>query len=498
MPTKIISLNDLKNKKNFILGYGHFSTIHPGHIRYLKHAKSLGSYLVIALKGDGTLIEKKYKYQFSQSERAEALSMLDIADALILLYEDEIDEIVKNTNPKILILGKQFEKKPEERISISIKLLSKRGKSVLFHGGEISYSNSELLTSTENEMKLKRKKAFLSACKRHSLSQKDLLDSMKKWSNSSLIVIGDTIVDRYVACEALGMSAEAPVLVVKELQNRDFCGGAAIVASHIKSLGAKCKLISVIGDDHYGNYVKEKLVEEEIADGLIIDSSRPTTFKKRYLVENQKLFRVTRLEQTEVKKSIEDQIINELEISAKKADGIVISDFVYGVITPNVLEKIDQLSKKYNLQLFGDLQCSSQIGSILKFKNLSLLCPNEREARIALHEKDLDLELISHQIIKKTNSYNLIMKLASEGFILYYKKNQEIFSQAFPALSTNPIDVTGAGDSLLAVMAVGLSISQDIMTTSAIACCMTSLAVEKLGNKPIKYEELRLAIMENL
>ena len=90
------------------------------------------------------------------------------------------------------------------------------------------------------------------------------------------------------------------------------------------------------------------------------------------------------------------------------------------------------------------------------------------------------------------------MKLASEGFILYYKKNEEIFSQAFPALSINPIDVTGAGDSLLAVMAVGLSSSQDIMKTSAIACCMTSLAVEKLGNKPIKYEELRLSIIENL
>ena len=249
----------------------------------------------------------------------------------------------------------------------------------------------------------------MSACKRQSLSKDDLLASIENWKNANLIVIGDTNIDRYAACEALGMSAEAPVVVVKELENRDF-GGAAIVASHIKSLGARCKLISVIGDDEHGEFVRQELTKNEIVDGLVQDQSRPTTFKKRYLVENQKLFRVSRLEQSEIHKTIESKIINELENSAKEANGIVISDFVYGVITPNILEKINQLSVKYNLKVFGDLQCSSQVGSILKFKNLSLLCPNEREARIALHEKDLDLESLSLQIIKKTNSESLIMR----------------------------------------------------------------------------------------
>ena len=497
MSSKIISLSHLENKKEFILGYGHFSTIHPGHIRYLKYAKSLGSYLVIALKGDGELDNKQTKYQFNQSERAEALSMLDIADALILLKDDEIDEIVNKTNPKLLILGKQFEKDAEEKVSLSINLLSKRGISVIFHGGEITYSNSGLLTSSEEEMRKKRKREFLFACKRQSINQSDLLNSIHSWSETSLIVIGDTIVDRYVACEALGMSAEAPIVVLKELENRDYCGGAAVVASHIRSLGAKCKLISVIGDDTYGEYVRKSFVKDDIIDGLINDKSRPTTFKKRYLVDNQKLFRVTRLEQSSISKIVEEKVIKELEDSAETANGIVISDFVYGVITSNVLKKIDQLAKKFKIPIFGDLQCSSQVGSILKFKNLSLLCPNEREARISLHEKDLDLEAISHQIIHNTNSSNLIMKLGSEGFIVYYTKDNKIYNQAFPALSINPIDVTGAGDSLLAVMSVGLSSSQEIVKTSAIACCMASLAVERMGNRSISVKELIDSVIQN-
>tara|TARA_A100000164_G_C21934771_1_gene787495 strand:- start:1431 stop:2933 length:1503 start_codon:yes stop_codon:yes gene_type:complete len=490
MSTKIIKIRELKNFQDFSLGYGHFSTIHVGHIRYLKKAKSLSKKLVIALKGDFGINEEKSRYQFNQKERAEALSMLDLADAIILLKNDELIEVIKNSSPKFLVLGSQYENNAEKGIKDSISLLSKRGVSIIYHGGEISYFGSELLTSDEEEIKYKRLKEFKSACKRQSLNKENLLKSIESWGKANLIVIGDTIVDRYVACEALGISAEAPVVVVKEIENKDFVGGAAIVASHIKNLGAQCKLISVTGNDKNSKFIKERLSNEEIKDGVIIDHSRPTTFKKRYLVENQKLFRVTRLDQSGIDQKIEDQVIKELEISAKDASGIVISDFVYGVITEKIINKIHELAKKYNLLLFGDLQCSSQVGSIIKFKNFSFLSPNEREARIALHEKDLDLESLSNKIIRETNSKMLIMKLGSNGFIAYECNGKNIINQPYPALSINPVDVTGAGDSLLAVMAVGLSSAQNMMPTSAIACCMTALAVERMGNKPIRKEEL--------
>ena len=498
MPSKIIDVDELKKYKTFVLGYGHFTTIHPGHIRYLKYAKSLGSELIIAIKGDIINGKKESIYQFNQKERAEALSMLDIADAIVLLKDDNLFDLIKITTPHALILGKQFEREPEKEVSEAIKFFNKKGKSVYFHGGEITYSNAELLSNFEYEIKNKRFEAFRSACKRQLLKKKDLLNSIDFWGKANLIVIGDCIVDRYVACEALGMSAEAPVVVVKELERKDFYGGASIVASHIKNLGANCKLISVIGDDSCGQFIKAKINEEEIKDGLIIDKTRPTTFKKRYMVDNQKLFRVTRMEQTSISKDIEKKIIEELEKSACNANGIVISDFVYGVITENILKKIYKLAKSHNLLLFGDLQCSSQVGSITKFKKFSLLCPNEREARIALHEKDLDLESLSNKIMNDTHSERLIMKLGPDGFIAYDHNEDKKISQAFPALSSNPIDVTGAGDSLLAVMSVGLSSSQNMMTTAAIGCCIASMSVERMGNKPIKREEIKNYINEKL
>ena len=94
-------------------------------------------------------------------------------------------------------------------------------------------------------------------------------------------MIGDTIVDQYVACDALGMSAEAPVVVVRELDNREYVGGAAVVAMHVSTLGAKCRFISVVGQDNNANLAAKELDRLNVKHSLIEDSSRPTTFKIR-------------------------------------------------------------------------------------------------------------------------------------------------------------------------------------------------------------------------
>ena len=278
---------------------------------------------------------------------------------------------------------------------------------------------------------------------------------------------------------------------MKELEKRNFIGGAAIVASHIRSLGAQCNFISLVGEDEVASIVRQELSRQDINYTLLEDSSRPTTFKKRYMVENQKLFRVSRLEDHSLNCDIEDKLISRVEELAPASNSIVISDFVYGVMTKKVLDKVTSIAKDNNLLLLGDVQCSSQIGLITKFKDFSLLCPNEREARLALQDKESGLEIIGQKLLSETSSKYLIMKLGSEGFIAYDRsRSGELYSCSFPALSINPVDVTGAGDSVLSVMAAGLSSDQSLMETSAIACCIAALSVEQMGNTPITISSL--------
>ncbi len=490
MQSQFLRLENCACWHGCVLAYGHFNTIHPGHIRYLRHARGLGEKFVVALIGDNTI-----SYAFQQEERAEALCLLGIADAVLLLESDELKAAIKALRPEILVLGNEFKDKAE--IQTTLVQQRQQGGTVQFHAGDIHYATADLLSGSERDLRQQRCSLFQTACRRQAIKKGQLLDSIDSWGTTRLIVLGDTIVDQYAACEAIGMSAEAPVVVVRELEHKNFIGGAAVVAAHISALGAKCDLISVVGADSTAELVRQELAVQGIGDGLSTDPSRPTTFKKRYVVENQKLFRVSRLEEHNLDADVEDQVITQLQKLAPNAQGIVVSDFVYGVVTPHVLEVVHQLAEQHNLLLFGDLQCSSQVGSVTRFEKFSLLCPNEREARLALQDKDSGLEQLSQRLLQITGSERLVMKLGPEGFIAYDRKPDGLLSnQAFPALSVNPLDVAGAGDSLLALFATGLASGQAMMPTAALACCMAALAVETMGNTPISATALRRSLQE--
>jgi rfaE bifunctional protein kinase chain/domain len=223
------------------------------------------------------------------------------------------------------------------------------------------------------------------------------------------------------------------------------------------------------------------------------DDGRPTTFKIRYMVDTHKLLRVSRMKDHHLSKEMEDEVIDYLNMFSSKIEGIIVNDFSYGMITPKILEHISVLAEKYNLKLFGDVQSSSQIGNVSKFHNYYLLTPTEKEARIALDDRYSGIEFIGTNLIKKTNAKNLVLTLSSEGFVSFQRTENEFYlkSQHFPALNPTPIDVVGAGDSLLTGMAVSSCAGADLMEASAIGAVVASIAVNKIGNVPITLDEVK-------
>ncbi len=491
---KIISVNEL-NTDNIVLCYGHFDLIHPGHLRYLQYAKTLANNLVVALMSDKELNGENQK-SYLEDERAESVANLQIVDYVIVLNNElTLDCLIDIVKPKVLVLGKEFEQNQSEQINLAVNAVKNHGK-VVFHAGETHYFNANLLFKNVADIEVNSKNQLNKICKNYKITLRDIQKKLSNFSNSELVVIGDTIVDNYVACDAIGMSAEAPVLVVKELENREFIGGAAIVASHVAALGAKCHYISVVGEDDQSNMVSKSLIGQNIGIDLIVDESRPTTYKTRYMVENQKLFRVSRIKDHKISAEIEQKIIDKLTVLAPNIDGILVSDFIYGVITQNILDVITELSKQFNIKLYGDLQCSSQAGKVSKFSDFDLITPTEKESRIALDDNESGVEWVATTLLKNTNSKNMLMKLGSDGFIAYSKNL--IDRQDFPALSVNPVDVTGAGDSLFAVMSVSLSSGANLIEASVIGTCMASLAVKEIGNTPITNDRLNQYIYEVL
>ena len=486
---KIISIdNTALSTDSIALCYGHFNLIHPGHLRYLQHAKTLADKLVVAIASDKELDNRSNQY-FLEGERAESVANLQIVDCVVILNNDlTLDQFIDTIKPKILVLGKEFERKQSKQISLAISAVNKEGR-VVFHAGETHYSTANLLHENVLDIESSSRDQLNTICKKYKITLKKIQNRLNSFSDFKLIVIGDTIVDNYVACDALGMSAEAPVLVVKELENREFIGGAAIVASHVKALGAQCHYISVVGDDSSSKIVEEALIDRDISTSLIIDPSRATTYKTRYMVENQKLFRVSRIKDHKISKTIEQKIISKLNELAPNIDGIMVSDFVYGVITQNILDEISNLSKQFDIKLYGDLQCSSQVGKVSKFHGFDLITPTEKESRIALDDNESGIEWIANKLLKDTSSKNMLIKLGSDGFIAY-SNGKSVERQNFPALTVNPVDVTGAGDSLFAAMSVSLSSGASLTEASVIGTCMAYLAVTNVGNTPITNNKL--------
>ena len=487
------SAGDLQWLNGGIACFGHFNAIHPGHIRYFRTAREHGQPLIVAVEGDAQLPDLERASVFPEEERAQSVASLNLVDYVVILDSGPLEDFVNEANIAALVLGKEFEAARATKVAAAVIAAQNNGAQVFYDAGETHYASAELLYGSPGELEKQRCEAFLQAQKAQGVVMSDVFSIMEQGRQPHILVIGDAIVDRYIACDPIGMSNEAPVVVVKEMEILDYVGGAGIVAAHVAALGARSTFLSVTGKDSRAQYIEDTLHDFGVDSLLFEDESRPTTFKIRYLVENQKLFRVSRLKEHSLSRKIEDQLVDNIIKKAQGLDGILVSDFVYGVITPRIIETLSHVSREYDIPLFGDLQCSSQVGNILKFRDFFLICPTEREARIALANHDDGVEYIANLLIEKTRSINTVLKLAGEGFIAYTGQEEAGFlhRQHFPALTVNPVDVAGAGDALLSAMAVGLARGLSLMQASALACCVSAIAVQTIGNRPISLKQAR-------
>ena len=165
METNIVNFKNInKIPENSVLAFGHFSTIHAGHLRYLKYAKQSGDKLIISLLADD-FNEGKQKYPFSQKDRAEALSLLSIADYILMMEDQKLKTVVEIINPELIVLGKEFENTKDSSVLDAIKLQISNNNKVEFHG-EIHYASAELLINSESELSKQRERLLLEKCKK--------------------------------------------------------------------------------------------------------------------------------------------------------------------------------------------------------------------------------------------------------------------------------------------------------------------------------------------
>ena len=319
------NIKSIAASRDIILISGKFNILHPGHIRLLKFAKSLGDFLVVALEpdiSDKTLLPSHL--------RLEAINATHYVDYAFVLQSSATDFIAE-LRPHIVVKGSEFEARhnPEEAV------LASYGGKLVFGSGDIRFSSLDLLKKEFSQFELSTIEKPLDYPRRHNFNFNDLTALINKFSSLNVLVIGDTIVDEYVMCDPLGMSQEDPTIVVTPISSNKFLGGAGIVAAHARGLGAHVSFYSILGDDQLSNFVEEKMQEYRIDAHLYTDKTRETTHKQRFRANGKTLLRVNRLKQHYIDNELQETILQDIRHHLDKIDLLIFSDFSYGCLPKN-------------------------------------------------------------------------------------------------------------------------------------------------------------------
>jgi len=469
-----------------VLVYGTFNILHPGHLRFFHFAKSCGDYLIVAIQSNTTVQQQVY---LDESARLDMVNNnIDVDEAFV--SDETLSEIVDRLKPDILVKGKEYEHEnnPEKDI------LKKYGGELAFHSGDVSFSSIDILYQ-ELKSSLPNLNLPVDYMNRHKINRHQVQKYLDDFSKLNILVIGDLIMDEYVFCEPLGMSQEDPTIVVKPIERELFIGGAGIVALHASSLGATVKFVSIVGNDEMKDRVQSEFDGSNINTDFIVDKHRPTTLKKRYRCKDQTLFRVSNLSQDDIDIDLQREMLEKVEKVMDEMDLVVFSDFNYGCLPSYVVNKVTQLAQESKVYIAADSQSSSQVGDISRYRLAGLLTPTEHEARIALRDNTSGLVVLAEKLRERTNATNILLKLGREGVLVQADHNNSDFlTDKIEAINQSVKDVSGAGDSMLITSAMTLCLGGSIWIASLIGSISAAIQVSRIGNIPLKIDELKQVI----
>ena len=476
--------------------HGGFHILHPGHIRHLKWAKSQGKVLTVSVMADAP-VESKDPRQVPTALRAENLAHLEFVDH-VLIYDGSVAELLSRIKPNIYVKGSEYRDVFDDEFAEERTAVESYGGEVRFSSGDVVYEPIHAQSFDRISPLDEGARGF---CARHGVTANRMREVIARMRDKQVLVVGETIVDEYVHCDPLGMSSDSPTVVVRPSSADVYLGGAGIVAQHVAGLGAKPVFFSVVGQDVQADFARAELERKDIDYRLVIDTSRPTIHKKRFLSSGKKLLNVNTFRDQDIDKKTAARLCDAIRSRKTSFSAVIISDFSYGVVSPVVLETVLEVAHEQNIPVVGDVQSSSQIGRVTRLKGLTAATPSEREARLALWDRESGLADLGVKLLDETRHRSLVLTLGARGLMILDTKGQDWETIANPlhlpeikkkvlieylsSFSANVVDAMGAGDAMLSALTAALAAGASIMEAAYLGNCASAIEVGHLGNIPI-------------
>jgi rfaE bifunctional protein nucleotidyltransferase chain/domain len=435
--------------KKITLCHGVFDLLHPGHIRHLAKAKELGEILIVSITADKYVNKGPGRPAFPESLRAESLANIISVDYVIITPFPTAIEILDAIKPNFYVKGNDY----VEANSDKTGNIAKERDIVESHGGQLFYTNEIVFSSSElinrfipthsNEVSIWIKNL------KSNHETAEILEWLDRISRLKVTVIGETIIDVYTECEALGKSSKDPVLCFNKGSSKSYAGGILAIGAHANGLGADTTIVSGI------NYKDPEIDEiKKLRNRGIklrsVDIAPSPTIRKERLVDSRTSARVLELYEMKDIPLTSDQDKKFIQLISENildVDVIIVGDYGHGLISKEAINFISNSGK------FLAVNAQTNAGNrgfntITRYPRMDFATLNGIEAQLETRHRHVQIESFIERLQKTSSTSQIIVTKGGDGMDIFSKNMAFCHS---PALAPFVRDRVGAGDAVLTI-----------------------------------------------
>lgn len=321
---------------------------------------------------------------------------------------------------------------------------------------------------------------------------KNFLDSDHR---PRLLVIGDLILDEYIWGAVSRISPEAPVPILETKSENLTLGGAANVANNLVALGCEVHLVGAIGQDEKGDKLLTLIEEKGISSkGIFRFVHRPTTSKIRVVAHNQQVLRIDKEDNRPITEETENRIIKYINKALPDMDIVICSDYRKGILTEKVFNAVSHRAKNSKKRVIVDPKSSD----FELYKGATVITPNQFEVEKAVPIKiqdKIDLDRAAEYLLNLTHAEVLLITRGKDGMTLYPNKAKPV---DIPTQAKEVFDVTGAGDTVVSVLAMALAVGFNPEDSAWLSNMAASIVVGKVGTAVVTLNEINEYLQEEM
>jgi len=491
-----------RNGQHLVQCHGCFDIVHPGHIRHLRQARSLGDRLLVSVTGDAAIRKGTGRPLIPEELRAEGLASLDCVDFVFIEPAATASALLAVIKPDVYVKGREYEQNNDPGFLEERSAVEAAGGRVVFSSGDVVFSSTALIAGLEQTADpFHRRLAQLA--QHPDLCSQSLYSLMAMFRGKRVVVVGETILDTYILCDQPRVASESPVLTLRPLEARHFDGGAAIIARHLAALGARPTLVTPLSDSADSAQFRERMRAGGI-DVRSVAVGSPLPEKQRFLVGSQKVMKLDLIEPMLLDLTKQDRLVEiavAVALEHGEDGGAIIADFGLGFFSPITMVRLCDALRPLCGVLSGDV--SGPRSNLLSMRRMDLLTPSEPELRESLRLHSEGLPLAVWRLLEATDSKAAAITMGAEGVVGFSRLadsgqgsewKQRVSGEHVPALCGTPFDPLGCGDAFLASATLALLSGSSLLTATFVGAAAAAVEVQRLGNIPVAAAELRQTI----